>query len=1088
MTKSTFYNRMGNHFLPTSLIRTLVLFVCTLSPLYGATIIATSSGSWNSASTWNGSVPPTVLQIDQVVIPVGITVDLDNSVRIDGLSASIRVDGTLRTSSVDSIDVFRGELSGNGRVDVGIIRLNTLAIFSFRGQLDAEYVRSSALSIQWSAQTQVRKEIELRGLLTLLSGSSIDLMAGAEIILDGGGLMLSGGLLDLQKSYTVRYVQSPIVCGVELSGSGLRNVVVDISSGSSLSLSSDLILDGSLVIRSGTLQLNNHSLFISGNVEVNAGAALASTAFSSISISSSMTQTSVLRFSSSGSIIDKLQLSLSPASTVVLQSQLEITGSLRLQGGSFDFSNQRLHLDGDFISSGSLKSSATSELSISSSANLGSALRFANGSQNVGVLRVSMDKSLTLRLQSPLRIHSQLVLENKSNLSIEGQTVELVGTLNGDGALVVDSLTELHFTSSSALSSSLSVLGSSLGTLRIDASSSFRLNMQSNLRVLRTLNIARGNLSLGSHRLETLGGINCSVDGSVAASSGSVIVVNTQTTAQSVLRFGFGVQTVDSLLVRTDQSSSLEISGDVSIATSARFNTPRVLLSGARMKISGQLDLAPVCRIHSSKHSSLLLNTSARLLGSPQFNTEANELDSLVLPGNSRDTIQLRGAINIQEFLQLHRGVIRLDSTHLTLSGNIFLGAETQIATSAQSSIELRTTSLLGATLRFVSDFNEIGELHMSIPTSTRLSLQGVAHVQSELNLQSGNLTLDDVVLGINGSFHQSLDALISSDSTSSIRIGATARNLQALRFSSTAHALLDFDVLCQDPSKVEIASDLDIHHRLELSKAQLYIAHHELRLKQGASIVNPTIHGYISMAPNGRLSMIKAGTSAATLYFPIGTQSSFLAMQLDLLDGSSPNTFQASVVEGVRTNGLSGTLLSDEQAHVKATWDLQASTSIDNSASIRVQWPTSIETSSFSRNSAFVAHYDGSQWDKQSGQSARSVGDASYSLERSSVSELGAFSVFGSSSTSIGSEAVQVGAECSPNPADTYIRLPESMLTEESADIAIYSVSGELVQQCLCNSAHPTIELVNIPNGLYFLRFIGSQTQSTHRLLVIHR
>ncbi len=78
----------------------LIAFILT-NTTYAAVFTAVASGKFSNTATWTGGVtPPTTLLLDQIVIPSGITVDMDNNLTINGASASLTVEGILLTTAM----------------------------------------------------------------------------------------------------------------------------------------------------------------------------------------------------------------------------------------------------------------------------------------------------------------------------------------------------------------------------------------------------------------------------------------------------------------------------------------------------------------------------------------------------------------------------------------------------------------------------------------------------------------------------------------------------------------------------------------------------------------------------------------------------------------------------------------------------------------------------------------------------------------------------------------------------------------------------------------------------------------------------
>src|ERR1700722_15198808 len=99
-----------------SLLIAVTMLVANIA--FGTVFTATTSGNWSANATWGGSAPSFTNTLDQVTIPMGITVTMDNDVTINGATASVTVAGTLTNSSNNTgLTVSLGTLAGSGNLN-----------------------------------------------------------------------------------------------------------------------------------------------------------------------------------------------------------------------------------------------------------------------------------------------------------------------------------------------------------------------------------------------------------------------------------------------------------------------------------------------------------------------------------------------------------------------------------------------------------------------------------------------------------------------------------------------------------------------------------------------------------------------------------------------------------------------------------------------------------------------------------------------------------------------------------------------------------------------------------------------------------
>ncbi|MEX2589996.1 MAG: hypothetical protein WD334_07305, partial [Chitinophagales bacterium] len=230
------------------LVATILL---TSTSAIGATFTAVASGNFSSSATWGGSAPPANVSTDQIIIPVGITVDLDNDLTLNGATASLDVNGTLNTSSNASFYASTGTISGTGNIMVDSVATGAGAVFLFTGSLSANAMANAAASLQMGADLDVGQTLTLApaSTLSLITGGSLTIGNNATIVVDsGGGLSISGGGIGFSGNYNVVYTGGAAISGVELSGSSITDVNVDVGAVNSVTLTSDLTVNGDLML------------------------------------------------------------------------------------------------------------------------------------------------------------------------------------------------------------------------------------------------------------------------------------------------------------------------------------------------------------------------------------------------------------------------------------------------------------------------------------------------------------------------------------------------------------------------------------------------------------------------------------------------------------------------------------------------------------------------------------------------------------------------------------------------------------------------------------------------------------------------
>jgi lipopolysaccharide export system protein LptA len=319
------------------------------SQLKAATYTAILSGSFSNTATWSGGIaPPISLQSgDIVIIPSGITISLDQNLSLAS-STSLDVDGVLTGGTGYALILTSGTLSGTGSIDIDSISAAFTSGFNFTGNLTTNAFYSTNANINSAATIVIDNMLYLAGGTITMASGILSLNNNATIIVDGGTMSLSGGTADLTNTYHVMYKGGTSTAGLELSGTGLTNITINTNSGQEVKLSNNLTINGNLALTMGALNLNNNHLTFSANGDLAASGSgtITSLTGSDITINASGGLSGTLRFTSGGNTVNNFTLNLgSGSASVMVNSDLMISGNLNLQQGRLNMGANKLEVD-----------------------------------------------------------------------------------------------------------------------------------------------------------------------------------------------------------------------------------------------------------------------------------------------------------------------------------------------------------------------------------------------------------------------------------------------------------------------------------------------------------------------------------------------------------------------------------------------------------------------------------------------------------------------------------------------------------------------------------------------------------------------
>lgn len=348
---------------------TLLALLATFTNVKATTFTAIASGNLSSSTTWAGGNIPTVLSNgDNIVIGSLFNVNMDQSIELSS-GTNLDVDGTLMGTAGNYLKMDNGaSITGAGMIDIDSFSGNFTSGFTFAGNMTTNAYYSQNGYININNAINVDNTLYLAaGTLDIFKGT-LQMSQGSTIIIENGSMMMSGtGVFDLSSGYNVHYkIKANTSAGIELSGSGLKDITIDIGSGNKLSLSGKLTVTNMLTITSGSLDLNGHDLEFGSNSDVSivSGAGITSSSNSDITLNAGSSGFSgQLRFTSGGNVADNFTVSMNSATAMVtIDGGLKVNSKLDLQQGIINIGSGKLELlSGASISGGSASSYVATE-------------------------------------------------------------------------------------------------------------------------------------------------------------------------------------------------------------------------------------------------------------------------------------------------------------------------------------------------------------------------------------------------------------------------------------------------------------------------------------------------------------------------------------------------------------------------------------------------------------------------------------------------------------------------------------------------------------------------------------------------------
>ncbi|MBL7933833.1 MAG: T9SS type A sorting domain-containing protein [Bacteroidia bacterium] len=325
-----------------------------------------NAGVFNSGNAYNvmyvGASKTSGVELNTVTLQ-NLTVKLNSNSQSVTLANNTTVNGTLDLSS--------GKLSFNGKKLTlkGDITNGSGAVFMSNGTSDLSIEGSGSLTgslmfdsgssinnitinrtgsatVKLVSALSVAGQVSLiEGTLNIMSPGNLTMNSNSVIHIEKGSLTAtSGGIFTGTSAYDVHYMgSSDIGTGLELSGSGLKNVTINtINNTNKVIVSSNATVTGQLNMVKGKLDLNGKVLMLNGTIQHASNAAFTGNSSSELHLNLTAVTNDTIYFDASDSAshtLGKLKMNIPSNSMIVLGSALHIANELAFTSGKLKLTN-----------------------------------------------------------------------------------------------------------------------------------------------------------------------------------------------------------------------------------------------------------------------------------------------------------------------------------------------------------------------------------------------------------------------------------------------------------------------------------------------------------------------------------------------------------------------------------------------------------------------------------------------------------------------------------------------------------------------------------------------------------------------------
>lgn len=282
------------------------------------------------------------------------TVQLSGSNQDLTLGSNVTVNGTLNHSRGNLIlngktltvkggytSSNNGGISGSSSSNL-IIQTATAPAAALNFNSGSRTLNNLEVNIASGANADLATDLAISGDLKLMKGNlnlvnttTLTMNAGSEIQLEEGSILLNAGNFNGSASYSVLYMGASKTASVELTGSGLKDVMLQLNNGTdSVKIGSNTTIKGMLSLNKGSLNLNGKSLSLQGTLSATSnGWFQANGNGSGLTINSTGNLGDTIMFDSGRNHLDNLTINTANSSNAMIGSALYVENILLTNGG-----------------------------------------------------------------------------------------------------------------------------------------------------------------------------------------------------------------------------------------------------------------------------------------------------------------------------------------------------------------------------------------------------------------------------------------------------------------------------------------------------------------------------------------------------------------------------------------------------------------------------------------------------------------------------------------------------------------------------------------------------------------------------------
>ena len=358
------------------------------------------------------------------------------------------------------------------------------------------------------------------------------------------------------------------------------------------------------------------------------------------------------------------------------------------------------------------------------------------------------------------------------------------------------------------------------------------------------------------------------------------------------------------------------------------------------------------------------------------------------------------------------------------------------------------------------------------IPAGVTLTLDSALTVDGQITLNGGTLNLNGYNLTINGGIScVGLGSIIGNKNSSVAFNGFGGEG--NLVFAQDAQVINSLTLNIGSNGGMYLGSSLTITGTLSLVKGYLGIGNNDLMVSGKGNVEGGSHLSYVMNNGTGRL--LTAVPNNGTPYmFQVGTQNSYAPVAITN-NSTSAGIFAVSAVEGVLSEGTTGSNLCDDLRMVNTSWSVSSSITTGTNVSLEMFWNTNMQVNGFNNTQAYASQYTANSWRVEEASASTLNSNNTLSLKLASVTTLSQYAIFGkTTTTAINNIAPESSFSIYPNPANQSINVSVAE-TSNLPILKIYDVAGnEVISQQVENNT-TAVNINQLSKGVYFASLNGA-------------